>query len=90
MTHIEEQTALDAVSAMVYDHARRKTWQHKDEHYWLSRLIEEIGELAQALNGRHEDPVELELTEIASIATSWLALRARRAEPGMAQCENCG
>ena len=80
MIHVEEANALDRVSAMVFDHARRKTWHHKDEHYWLSRLVEEVGELAQALNGRHEDPIELELTEIASIATSWLAMRARKEE----------
>jgi hypothetical protein len=60
----------------VYDmweyHRLKKTWHHQDNRYWLSRLVEEVGELSGVINGRHDHPIELELREIASICLSWL------------------
>lgn len=51
------------------------TWRNKRQDYWLSRLMEEVGELSGALNGRHGDTPELELLEIAGIAINWLCYR---------------
>jgi hypothetical protein len=57
----------------MWDHHReKKTWRHRDDHYWLSRLIEEVGGLSGVINGRHDHPIELELREIASICLGWL------------------
>lgn len=57
---------------------RRMYWTHwrdMDEHYWMERLMQEIGELAGTLAGDHPDPTELELIQIASICINWLAMR---------------
>lgn len=55
----------------------RRTWQDRDDAYWFQRLVEEVGELGSSLAGRHEDPPERELAEIAAIARNWLKKRAR-------------
>jgi NTP pyrophosphatase (non-canonical NTP hydrolase) len=75
-------TILDDVLAL--RSANSKTWRDEPEFYWLSRLLEEVGELAMALNDRHErnlpPDVDLELREIASIAINWLEMRTTREE----------
>lgn len=41
----------------------------------LRMLIEEVGEAAAAINGDHEDPVELELQQIGGIVLNWWLMR---------------
>ncbi len=60
-----------------HDHGR--TWQYRDENYWLKRLMQEVGELASALAGEHDDPPEWELMQIRAICGNWLAKRQRAA-----------
>lgn len=59
----------------------RDKWQERDEGYWLQRLMQEVGELASVLAGDHEDTVEHELTQVASIAINWLRKRAAAPSP---------
>lgn len=61
---------------LAYSH--RETWRDRAETYWLAGLVEEVGELASALNGRHEHDPEYELRQIAAIAMNWLHMRAIR------------
>lgn len=77
--HTEEWGVAISVCDLAFFHD--KTWRDQPEMYWLSRLMEEVGELAMALNDRHErdlppDP-DLELREIASICINWLEMRAQ-------------
>jgi hypothetical protein len=51
------------------------TWRDKSDSYWLSRLMQEVGELASSLVGDHCDPVDRELEQIASICINWLRRR---------------
>jgi hypothetical protein len=57
------------------------TWRDKPEDYWLARLMAEVGELAGALVGDHDDEPEWELTQIAAICINWLELRAALGDP---------
>lgn len=52
--------------------AYQEYWRDKDDSYWLQRLIQEIGECASVLASDHNDALEHELTQIASIALNWL------------------
>lgn len=65
------------VDERVVAHRRlfRSLWREKPESYWLARLMEEIGELAGTLVGDHDDPTDLELTQIAGICINWLEMR---------------
>jgi hypothetical protein len=47
-------------------------WLDKDPTYWFLRLTQEIGELGGVLAGDHDDPIELELSQIAGICLNWL------------------
>ncbi|MCA9389987.1 hypothetical protein KC571_01170 [candidate division WWE3 bacterium] len=58
----------------------RNKWRDQPEDYWLARLMQEVGELASSLAHDHDDPPELELTEIASICLNWLDMRHARNE----------
>jgi NTP pyrophosphatase (non-canonical NTP hydrolase) len=42
-----------------------------DERKFLT-LLSEVGELADALKGKHEHPKEVELIQIAGICINWL------------------
>ncbi len=53
----------------------KHTWRDKPDDYWLACLMEEVGELAGALVGNHEGPVEWELKQIGAICTNWLDKR---------------
>jgi hypothetical protein len=66
----------DAVIKLANEHA--ETWQDKPDSYWLARLLQEVGELGSALVDDHDDPVEWELLQVASIAINFA--RKRRAE----------
>lgn len=57
---------------------KRKLWRDKTESYWLSRLVEEVGELASSLNGRHPHDPDTELTQIASMCINWLEMREQK------------
>jgi len=54
------------------------TWAGMPDERWLQGLVEEVGELASALAGRHEHTPEFELRQIAAIALNWLAERQWR------------
>ena len=53
----------------------KETWRSDPESVWLAGLLEEIAELAQALEGKHDHSPEYELRQIASIALNWLDMR---------------
>lgn len=50
----------------------RDKWAGKPDCYWFQRLSQEIGELGGVLAGDHDDTLEHELTQIASISINWL------------------
>ena len=54
------------------------TWAGEPDARWLQGLVEEVGELASALAGRHEHTPEFELRQIATIAMNWMAERHHR------------
>ena len=68
-----------AVLDLQQEHRQKRTWHHRPEAYWMMRLIEEVGELASSIAGRHEHAPDLELQEIASICLSWLERREIKA-----------
>lgn len=45
---------------------------HSRKQPSLAMLLEEVGELALALEGRHEHPPEYELVQIGGIVLNWL------------------
>lgn len=47
-------------------------WQDKDDGYWFTRLVQEVGEAGSVLANDHDDTLEHELCQIASIAMNWL------------------
>jgi hypothetical protein len=47
-------------------------WNLEDNDYWLARLMQEVGEAASVLANDHDDTLEHELRQIASIALNWL------------------
>jgi hypothetical protein len=56
-------------------HEHRNSWRDQDDEYWLARLYEEIDELTASVSGAHDDSVEHELVQIASICMNWLDKR---------------
>ena len=68
------------VAARVYELAMRHedTWAGESDVRWLQGLVEEVGELASALAGRHKHTPDYELRQIAAIALNWLAERQER------------
>lgn len=71
----ESDHAITAVHKLATFHS--SAWQDKPDDYWLSRLREEVDELAESLEYRHADPPEWELLQIASIAVNWLKKRGK-------------
>lgn len=59
---LEEATSALTANAMMHRH------QHSD----LRMLVEEVGELAEALAGDHEHEPEDELVQIGGIVLHWL------------------
>ena len=70
-----DDRALAQLSVTELARFHKLMWRDESESYWLSQLIEEVAELAAALLGKHDDPPEWELMQIASIAINWLARR---------------
>jgi NTP pyrophosphatase (non-canonical NTP hydrolase) len=54
-------------------HFESKMWtdDRPDERRFLS-LVSEVGELSDAIKGKHEHPTEVELIQIAGICLNWL------------------
>ena len=57
--------------------------QNHNDHRWLAILVEEVGELAQAINdddagGPHAGTAEAELIQVAAVAVQWLECYERR------------
>lgn len=59
---------LDHAIAFITGHAE----SYPDRQPTLGTLLEEVAELARALEGKHEDHPSLELLQIASIAANML------------------
>ncbi len=55
-------------------HIRQNACAYLDKVPTLAMLLEEISELADALEGKHEHPPKYELTQIGGICTNWLRL----------------
>lgn len=51
-------------------------WEGESLEYWVMRLEEEMTELVQAVEGRHEHPWELEAAQVAAIAINMLRHKA--------------
>lgn len=69
-------TIIEEVIELKQKHS--ETWRKKSEFYWLSRLMQETGELASALVNDHEHSVDWELAQIASITLNWLEYRLEK------------
>lgn len=57
--------------------------QNHDDTWWLAILMEEVGELAQAMlhssfGGPHAGTERTELTQVAAVAVQWLEAMRRR------------
>ena len=76
----ERGCPMDYEKVIEFKEARADTWRDMPESYWLSRLMEEVGELASALNGRHEHTPELELMQVATLCLNWLDMRESTSE----------
>lgn len=73
-----ESEPLAAVMTLANRHYCEGTWRDQPDARWLAGMVEEVGELASALEGRHEHEPDMELRQIASIALNWLARRRVR------------
>ena len=51
---------------------RKNAMAHQNNNTKLRTILAEVAELAYALDGEHEHPPELELTQIAGICVNWL------------------
>lgn len=74
MTNV--RTVAEADLRIVHNRQQHNMiWRDRPDSYWLARLVEEVGELAAALEGRHEHTPELELEQIGGIVINWLEKR---------------
>jgi NTP pyrophosphatase (non-canonical NTP hydrolase) len=60
--------------------------QNHDDYRWLAILVEEVGELAQAMlhdefGGSHAGTAPTELVQVAAVAVQWLECIERRNTP---------
>ena len=67
--------------ALQMRHRYRSHWRDRSELFWLSRLMQEVGELSAALTDNHDDSPDHELLQIASICLNWLDKRSAGAGP---------
>ena len=51
----------------------KEHWRDKPDEYWLARLLEEVAELGGVIHGTHDDTMDRELSQIASIAINWMS-----------------
>ena len=68
-------SSLESVIILFNSHKSRGTWREENDSYWLAGLVEEIGELAEALLEDDPSNADHELRQIASIALNWLDKR---------------
>lgn len=47
-------------------------WRTNDYNFWINRLLEEVTEASGVVNGTHQDNLEHELYQIASICINFL------------------
>ena len=93
---------LTAIKAESFSQDRKWGEQNHTPGIWLSILVEEVGELAQAIladrfdSGRdeklhdsHHDSMETEAIQIAAVAGQFVEFLARR-KTGGAWCAGCG
>lgn len=64
--------ALAEIVELANHYDAQRTWQERDEYRWLAGIVEELGELAEALDGKHEHPPETEIKQIASVSINFL------------------
>lgn len=69
------ELSTDAREVIDWEEIHHGKWWDKPESHWLASLMEEVLELALALEGKHEHTPELELKQIGSIAIGWLRMR---------------
>lgn len=78
-----QQHILDAVIANAAKHKHGtppEGWDYQRDLRYLRSLMEEVGELAAALKGKHEHPMELEVIQVAGICLNWLNARGTTTE----------
>jgi len=63
-----------------YRHRYRDYWRRQPEEWWLARLMQEVGELADTMTGETGDTRNHELRQIASICINWLDMRGEWTE----------
>lgn len=66
-THREETDPVEK-----FKQKYKNKWRDKPDSYWFYRLSQEVGELGSVLARDHEDTIEHELAQIASICLNWL------------------
>jgi NTP pyrophosphatase (non-canonical NTP hydrolase) len=91
---------VEPLQKVVEERARQdQKWgvQNHGNLFWLAVLMEEVGELAQAIIQQSKtDPAdaEKELVQVAAVAVAWLECFERRKGPdwlkGRLRCQNCG
>ena len=74
------ENPLQNVIGLRDEHAQ--TWRNMPEDYWYSRLVQEVIELGLAMDGRHIDTPDWELTQIAAICLNWLEMRKSNTRAG--------
>lgn len=64
----------DQIIQAVEDMAERykHKWLDRTDSYWLQRILQEVGEAASVMAGDHDDSLEHELLQIASICVNFL------------------
>lgn len=63
--------AIEATAERARKHARY--WLDRDDNFWIQRLLEEVTEAGGVIHGTHNDELEHELVQVASIAINMLA-----------------
>jgi len=67
----QDRIRLPLWEIIEYYHVNKTFWD-RDDTFWLRRIKEEVEELQGCIEGSHDDPIELELKQIASFAINWL------------------
>lgn len=52
--------------------------QNHPDHYWMTILTEEVGELAHALLHEDRDAAMVELAQVGAVAVAWMEALYRR------------
>ncbi len=57
-----------------------RSWKDRREWFWWWGFLEEFWELTLSLIGLHKHPPELELLQLAAMASNWIEMREERKE----------